>query len=394
MSYRVILLAATADALSGLSGALPSGTGLSMQISSQIGGVAELCHTIGREQVDLAVADLRSLADADLGLIEAALAVSPATTLVLVCSDSSADFLLRAMRAGIREIVLPTSPADTLRNALLRQIQRRGSAPVPQPLRKAKALAFVSAKGGGGATFLATNLGFALAARSRKVALFDLNLQFGDAALFVSDQQPARTVADVAREIQRLDQDFLEANMMTPAPGYQLLPAPDTPERAIDVKTETVERLFTLARTRYDYILVDVGRVLDKVTVRALDEVDAVHIVIQSTLPYLHNAKRMIGVLSGLGYERQKIRLLINRYSKSDEITLAEIEKTLGMSVDHQVPNSYAAVAHSINHGRALIDHAPRDPVARALTEIADSMAPEPARRSGASWLKSVFSGS
>ncbi len=390
MTQRILLLAASADSLSALSGSLPAGAGVPLQISSQIGAVSELCMALGRETYDLAVADIREMGDADLNLIEAVLARNPATTLILVCNESSADFLLRAMRAGIREIVLPTSPADTLRNALARQFERRAASHVAS--RQAKAVAFVSAKGGGGATFLATNLGFALAGRSRKVALFDLNLQFGDAALFVSDQRPARNVADVAREIQRLDQDFLDANMMSPAPGYQVLAAPDTPERAIDVRPETVERMFAIARSRYDFVLVDVGRVLDKVTVRALDEVDTVYIVIQSTLPYLHNAKRMIGVLSGLGYERQKIRLLINRYSRHDEISLAEIEKTLGMTVEHQVPNSYAAVAHSINHGRSLIEHAPRDPVAKALAEIADSMAPDAVRKSAATgWLRSVF---
>lgn len=386
MSLRVLLLGPSAESLASLSASLPQRTE-ALQIVTQLGGAAELSAAILRDEIDLAVADLPSVTDGDLGLIEATLSSRARTTLILVCRESSSDFLLRAMRAGIREIVLPSSPTDALGTAVARQLERHAAA--LGPTRSARTIAFLSAKGGGGATFLASNLGFALAARDRSVALFDLNLQFGDAALFVSDHRPTRSIADVAREIGRLDAAFLEANMMHPREGYYVLPAPDTPERAIDVRPEVVERIFGLARGRYDFVLVDVGRVLDKVTVRALDEADTIYIVIQSTLPYLHNAKRLVGVLSGLGYDREKVKLLLNRHVKGDEIGVPEIEKTLGMPVAVQVPNSYAAVAYSINHGLSLLQHAPRDPVARSLQEMAQELAPESTRRGG--WLRNMF---
>ncbi|MCM5572080.1 AAA family ATPase [Burkholderiaceae bacterium FT117] len=389
MSLRILLLAPSSDRLSALSNALPQ-RGEATQIASRIGGAAELSAAILRDEVDIAVAELPVVSDTELSLIEATLSSHPRTTLILACGDSSSEFLLRAMRAGIREIVLPNSPPDALAKALERQLDRHAA--VSGPARKARTIAFMSAKGGGGATFLATNLGFALAARNRKVALLDLNLQFGDASLFVSDQRASRNIADVAREIDRLDPAFLEANMMHPQAGYCVLAAPEAPERAVDVKAETIERIMAVARARYDFVLLDVGRVLDKVTVRALDEADTIYVVIQSTLPYLHNAKRLIGVLVGLGYDRDKVKVILNRYVKSDEIGVSEIEKTLGAKVEVQIPNSYAAVAYSINHGLSLLKHAPRDPVARSLSEIAMDFAPDAPRRTG--WLRGVFGSS
>src|SRR5690606_28198312 len=139
------------------------------------------------------------------------------------------------------------------------------------------------------------------------------------------------------------------------------------------VQPDTIERLFALARSRYDFVIVDVGRLLDRVTVRALDEVDTIYIVIQSTLPYLHNAKRLISVLGGLGYDRDQVKIMLNRYVKGDEIGVNEIEKALGVKVEVQIPNSYVAVAYSINHGLSLLKHAPPDPVARTLTALAAS---------------------
>lgn len=389
MTIRVLLLAPSSDRLSDLASALPP-RAEAAQVASQIGNAADLSAAILRGEVDLAVAELPAVTDSDLSVLEATLSSHPRTTLILVCNETSSDFLLRAMRAGVREIVLPNSEIGALGKAFDRQIERHAAA--LGATRRARTIAFLSAKGGGGATFLATNLGFALAARGRRVSLFDLNLQFGDAALFVSEQRATRSIADVAREIDRLDPAFLEANMLHPQPGYCVLPAPDTPERAIDVKPEAIERIFSVARGRYDFVLVDVGRVLDKVTVRALDEADTIYVVIQSTLPYLHNAKRLLGVLAGLGYEREKIKLILNRFVKGDEIGVSEIEKTLGMPVEVQIPNSYAAVAYSINHGLSLLKHAARDPVARTLTEMAASLAPDTAQRGG-SWLRGVFGG-
>ena len=57
-----------------------------------------------------------------------------------------------------------------------------------------KVLAFMPCKGGSGATFIATNLGYQLA-ETHSVLLIDLNLQFGDALSFVSDARPASTLA-------------------------------------------------------------------------------------------------------------------------------------------------------------------------------------------------------
>lgn len=392
MTLRVLLLASSSEMLARLSAALPPRSE-AVQMSSQIGGASELSALILRDEIDIAVAELSAVGDADLSLIEATLSAHPRATFILVCGESSSEFLLRAMRAGIREIILPNSGGDALAKAFERQLERHAA--VTGPTRKARTIAMLSAKGGGGATFLASNLGFALASRGRRVALFDLNLQFGDASLFVSEQRPTRSIAEVAREIHRLDPAFLEANMLHPQSGYCVLPAPDTPERAIDVTPDTIDRIFSLARNRYDFVLVDVGRVLDKVTVRALDEADLIYVVIQSTLPYLHNAKRLIGVLTNLGYESDKLKIILNRYVKGDEIGVPEIEKTLGLKVAVQIPNSYVAVAYAINHGISLLKHAPRDPVARSLTELAEQFAPEESERGagGGGWFRSVFRG-
>ncbi|UUZ47575.1 AAA family ATPase [Massilia sp. B-10] len=129
-------------------------------------------------------------------------------------------------------------------------------------------LAFVSCKGGSGATFLATNLGYALASlENKKVCLLDLNLQFGDATLFVSEHKPVATLADVCKQIHRIDPSFLAASMVSVTPNFSVLAAPEDPSHSEDVKPEHVDTLLKLARRHYDFILLDIGRTLDAVSV-------------------------------------------------------------------------------------------------------------------------------
>ena len=64
------------------------------------------------------------------------------------------------MRAGVREVVPMASPLDVLQAALARVKQMRG---VTASASECKVYAILSCKGGSGATFLATNLAYAMA---------------------------------------------------------------------------------------------------------------------------------------------------------------------------------------------------------------------------------------
>jgi len=208
-----------------------------------------------------------------------------------------------------------------------------------------------------------------------------MNLHFGDAALFLSEQRGERTIADVAREASRVDATFLEASMMQVADNLWILPAPDSPEASIDVNPDAVEQIISLARARFDFVVVDMGRILEASTLRALDQADVIYVTLQLTLPFVHDAKRLLALLRSLGYGREKLRVVVNRYEKGGDISLADVEGALGLPVEVHIPNSFHAVAYSVNHGVPLLKSAPRDAVAKVLAEMADRLAPQPAQR-------------
>jgi pilus assembly protein CpaE len=290
------------------------------------------------------------------------------------------------MRAGVRE-VLP-SPASSI--ALLAAVNRIAAKLVGiHAGSTGKILAFVPCKGGSGATFLATNLGYHLA-ESKTVLLIDLNLQFGDALSFVHEGKPVSTIAGIAQDISRLDASFLAASTVKVAPNYSILAAPENPSEAMEIKPEHIDAVLSLAVSQYDFVLLDTGRAIDTLSIRALDRAHRIFPVLQAGLPYLRNANKLLAVYKSLGYPSDKIGWIINRFERSGEIGLDDMRRSLGTVNLHTVPNSYKEVNASVNHGNPLIETARSNVVTRNLAELALSLSPkhEESRSLFGRWFK------
>ncbi|MEB2319962.1 MAG: AAA family ATPase [Pseudomonadota bacterium] len=380
MSVKIALLANWSADLQRLAADLPS-SAAALQISTVTGDVNAMAGELLKARPDIAIAQVDMLADADIGLLEATIRNLPTTSLILLTPERSPEFLLKVMRAGIREVVPLPLVNGELKEVFARQLDRMSA--VKDRSVGAQTFAFLPAKGGSGATFLATNLAYSLAERGKRVAVIDLNLHFGDAFMFLTEQRPMATLADVCRQIDRADGDFLRASMTQVAERLWVLPAPDSPEKALEVRPEAVERILALARTQFDFVILDIGRAIESVGVKALDTCDAIYLVMQYTVPCIHDAKRLLMMMMALGYSREKVHLIANRHQKGTDITPDDVQKALGTIIERQIPNSYANVTHSANHGVPLARHAPRDPVNRALQEWAKSVAPSEQRRTG-----------
>lgn len=360
----------------------------------KVGTVTQALHTvnvlINGSKPDLVVAEV--LSTQDFNALEALANAHPEIDYVLVTGDLTPDLLMRAMRAGVREVLpAPASPSAVL-DAVQRQARKRPAATAPAE-QNGQVLAFVSCKGGSGATFTAANLAFVLAAGGqRRVALIDMNLQFGDALLFVSSEQPGSNVADVARNIQRLDRDLLLSAMVAVAPGLHVLAAPEDPAQASDVTPEHVRAIVQQARSMFDIVVIDAGRSLNTVTLQALDLADRVYAVLQLTLPFIRDGKRLRDVFRSLDYPARKIHWVVNRYEKTSQITLDDVKKTLAIDDMITLPNQYDVVAASVNQGVPVATVAPNSAIARALRDWSLTLAP-PADKPRAGWLSGLFRG-
>ncbi|GAB3466473.1 AAA family ATPase [Massilia terrae] len=342
------------------------------------GGSAMLAQVAEQDQPDLMLVEGIGCDAASFAPVEALTTRHPAIAVLLLCPGCTREFLLNAMRAGVREVLAAPVQAADLEAAVTRICGKlRGARSGPG----GQVLAFIPCKGGSGATFLATSLGCQLA-QSGSVLLVDLNLQFGDALSFVHDAQPASTLADVARGIKRLDASFLAACAVKVAPNFSVLAAPEDHGEAVEITAAHVEAVLALAVQHYDFVLVDIGRQVGTLAIKALDRATRIYPVMQASVPSLRNAKKLLAIFKSLDYGAGKVELVVNRFDHKDTIGVADIERALGKFTIHTVPNRYKPVTAAIDHGEPLAAASPSHPVLRQVARLADTLhaQPQPAR--------------
>ena len=328
----------------------------------------------------------------DFEALERLAKAHPEIDYVLVSNELSPEFLLRAMRVGVREVLPAPATAEAVLATLRRLLRKRAPAPSATTAQQGEVLALVSCKGGSGATFIAANLAHLLASGGqRRVALIDMNLQFGDAALFVSSETPVSSVADVARNINRLDADLLRSSMSEVGPGLWVLAAPDDPAHASDVTPEHVRQIILLAREMFDFVIIDAGRSLSAITLQTLDLAEKVYAVLQLTLPFIRDGKRLRNVFRSLDYPAHKIQWIVNRHQKDSQFTVDDLKKTLAIDQVITLPNHYDAVAASVNQGIPVERIAPNSTIARSLRDLAESIAPPTVGKARVGWLSGLF---
>jgi pilus assembly protein CpaE len=332
-------------------------------------GLREALDRPDPDAPQLVIVDASNLEPSEANLLERLGRQYPTAQLMLLTTQHQPDLLVTAMRAGVRELLqLPL-----VHRAFHEAMDRIASTAGISTMRDGKVLAFIACKGGSGATFISTNFGYALASLAgKKVLLIDLHGQFGDAALYVSDQKPAMTMSDVCAQIARIDGPFLESCLVHVTPGFGVLAAADDPSHERQAKPEHIDTILRVARQHYDYVLLDVGRQIDAVSLRALDVTDTIYPLLQLALPDIRDARRLLDIFRSLGYVLDNIRLIVNRYEKGGKLRLQDLHAALGCEVVHTFPNDYIAVTDSVNQGVPVLQLSRSSAAARSLADLVE----------------------
>lgn len=344
------------------------------EVNCHEGGLSRLRNLVEQEHPDVVIVEGLCHDSSELEPVEFVTNKYPQMIVIMLCSQQSSEFLINAMRVGVREVLPSPVTKVALEGAVVRAESKLGLRSVE---RSARIMAFLSCKGGAGATFLASNLGYQLAAQDKKVLLIDLNLQYGEAVLTVHDRKPTSDIAEVSRNLSRLDAAFLSASTVPIAANYEILAAPDDPAQSLQIKPEHLDAILNVAVGHYDFIIIDLSRNLDDLTIKALDRAHTIFLVLQAMLPFVRNAKQTLHVFQSLGYPHDKVELVVNRHFRNSDIGLDDLRATLGINRMRLIPNSYGDVARAINQGRPLAALSKSNPVVKAINELAESLLPK-----------------
>jgi len=349
-------------------------------VTRQEGGIQDLRLAADHDQPDVILVECSNLDSGSLSVVERVTDQYPRMAIILIGGQQDPEFLIQAMRVGIREVLVAGASRETVEAAVSR-VETKLGLRIRQ--RGGQVIAFVSSKGGSGATFLATNLAHQLGSGGKKVLLIDLNLQFGEAILTIHDQAQSSDIAAIARNIGRLDASLLHASTVKVSNHFSILAAPEDPAQALLVSSEHLNAILDIAVEEYDFTVLDLNRTLDDLTIRALDRADQIYLVLQAMLPYIRNAKRVLTVFRSLGYVSEKVEVVVNRFGRGAEVGLDDLRASLGPNRIRTVPNGFRDVADAINQGQPLAAIAPSGVVSKAISDWAQALLPKPEPISG-----------
>ena len=289
--------------------------------------------------------------------------------LFMVGPQDESEVILRAMRLGAREFFTDPPSAEDLEIAF--QATLGSVTAPPTSTGNARVIGVIGAKGGVGATTVACQLGFALQAMGERTAVFDLNLPLGDVALHC-DVTPEHTLANIASERANTDATFIRKLLQTHESGLQIMASPNRIEDAETISVQHIGTALRLMREEFDWIILDVSRSWNEVSIHALDLSDLVMAVSVIDLPALGHLKQHLDLMERLGHTRSNVRLIANRYDKNKgSLDGKDFEDFIGRKFDFEISNDFSTVAASIDAGCPTSKVSSRSPVTREFATLA-----------------------
>jgi pilus assembly protein CpaE len=226
----------------------------------------------------------------------------------------------------------------------------------------------VSATGGCGKTFLATNFAYHLQHQGQgRSCLLDLDLQFGELSTALR-LKPKYTIADLLAH--DADNEALEARLeeylALHDTGVHLLAAPDEPAQADAIDADDVARVIEAAQARFENVVIDTSTALSDAMLVAIDHADQIFVMATLDLPSVRNLGLLLSTFQQLKVPPERIKLVMNKVEPDVGIDVEGVAKYFPQGFSMVIP--YGREVHrSLNLGQPVLAYAPRTDVSKAL---------------------------
>lgn len=295
--------------------------------------------------------------------------------LIALSSDMQPTRQLECMEAGFTRYLVKSPMALTsLMDAIAEDLPGGAATPRVGGL----VMAFLSAKGGVGTSSLCANIGMnvAQAEPNSRVAIADLVLPIGSIADIVGYQGSHNLVTVAHLAPSETTPDLLRPYLAQPeAWRFHLLPGSPDPEHANELKSERIADLVASLKQSHDYVLLDLGRSLSRISLPLIEKADLIAMVVGADMSTVALAKTVWDFLRNRGVQPDSIYVVLNRAVGLEGMTKTEIEKTLGLPIRTAVPYLGGNLSLANNQHQPYTLKYPADTASIIFKEAAQQMA-------------------
>ncbi len=247
--------------------------------------------------------------------------------------------------------------------------------------REAVILAVQPMAGGTGATTFAVNLAWELTQVEKtappRVCLLDFGLQFGSTATYL-DLPRRDVVYELLTDTEMMDQEIFMQALLTYEDRLHVLTAPPDILPLDMITVEDVGRIVEMARTNFDYVIIDMPNTLVQWTETVLQAAHVYFVTLELDLRSAQNTLRMIKALKAEELPVEKLRYVLNRSPKFTDLSgksrVKRLAESLDISIELMLPDGGKQVPESGDHGAPLANSAPKNVLRKELQKLAKSV--------------------
>jgi len=303
----------------------------------------------------------------------------------ILCVAGSADVEERIgfLEAGADDVIarpFDSREVEARVEALLLRFQRsKDLSPIVSNdgvtlARARRVVAVYSPKGGSGTTTIATNIAVVAAnARSNRIALVDLDLQFGGVATQLN-LDPKMTLADVIRDEAALrEPELLRTYAMRHDSGLHVFAAPSTPQAAELITPDHIAHLIGTLLEGYDAIVIDAGSTLDERVLNVFEAADTILLPVYPEISALKSMHALLDYLNDAGSAGSKAMFVVNNIFAREILKPRDIEAALGTRITMDLPYDPFLYLKAVNEGVPIVLGAARAPAAEQLVKLSSA---------------------
>jgi len=236
--------------------------------------------------------------------------------------------------------------------------------------RRATLIAVFNPKGGVGKTTIATNLASSLQARKgQSVMLIDADTVTGHVSTSFA-LEALRTVADSWRDQADGGPSESFADLAsTHGSGLRVVALTDSPINTEILDPTRVQAAIKAERRSFDVIVVDLHPSYSALNQAIFDEADRILVPVTPDVPALRAAVQFLDVAASLGC-RERVSIVVNRANSG--VSVADMERTLGVSAFAQIRSAGMLFVRAANEGRTVTEMFPREKITGDFDMLAD----------------------
>jgi pilus assembly protein CpaE len=290
--------------------------------------------------------------------------------ILMLSARKEADDILTGYSEGADEYVSKPVEMAVLAAKIDVLLKRTKATAGDMVKRRGRVLLFVHGKGGTGVTTLAVNSAVALAeTKLYRVALLDLNLEFGNAHVHM-DLKPQRTLVDLSQlDPAQLDDSVFAPLMQQDRSGVQLVTGANVPEDAELVTVPLVQQSIDRLRAVTDYVLIDTPANFSQNVLAALDASDGVIVVAEPHIAAMEAAKDWLDILDKLSYPKERVLLVLNRTTQTG-LETDQVQRFFNRRPDVVIPFT-TMFDEAADRGRPLVALKPDNVAAKVMRDLA-----------------------